>query len=232
MAFKQRAAATPVPTDPEQLYRTMAGRNGAPPALWIHQGDVLREWHSKFRAAKDVAIELPTGAGKTLVGGLIADWKRRSSGERVAYLCPTNQLAQQTFDNLSSYGIPVVLLTGRVATWSAADRALHTSANAAAVSIYSHVFNSNPALDDAQLLLLDDAHAAESYVSGPWSVRVARDDRAYHDILSVIAPALDPLVLGDLRAELADSHFRTGVHLASPSGVAAVASELEGVLRG
>ncbi|MFE7519127.1 DEAD/DEAH box helicase family protein [Streptomyces halstedii] len=42
------------------------------------------------------SLALPTGAGKTLVGGLIAEYLRRAEGSRVAYLCPTRQLAAQT----------------------------------------------------------------------------------------------------------------------------------------
>jgi hypothetical protein len=83
------------------------------------------------------------------VGGLIADFQRRATRERVAYLCPTKQLAR-------------------------------------------HVFNSNPALHDVQTLVLDDAHAAESYVAKPWSLTLQRDDAAYHDVVSALAPALDP----------------------------------------
>jgi hypothetical protein len=123
------------------------------------------------------------------------------------------------------------LLTGRVTGWSAAERARYVAAEAVAVTVYAHVFNSNPAIDDAQVLVLDDAHAAESYVSGPWRVEIGRDDGAYLDVLSVIADALDPLVVNDLRGEFPDSTFSKGVYLASPAAVAAVAPELEQVLR-
>lgn len=34
----------------------------------------------------DVAIKIPTGSGKTLVGTLIAEWRRRSRAERVVVL--------------------------------------------------------------------------------------------------------------------------------------------------
>ena len=36
------------------------------------------------------------------------------------------------------------------------------------------------------MLLLDDAHAAEGYVAGPWSLEINRDEAsAYEDVLSV-----------------------------------------------
>jgi superfamily II DNA or RNA helicase len=43
----------------------------------------------------DLALELPTGTGKTLVGLLIAEWRRQTGNERVLYLCATRQLAHQ-----------------------------------------------------------------------------------------------------------------------------------------
>ncbi|MFF5304818.1 DEAD/DEAH box helicase [Streptomyces sp. NPDC013161] len=231
MAFKRSSGTSSAPADPEQLYRQLALGNSGPEALWLHQGDVLRSWHGDHLNDPDVAIELPTGAGKTLVGGLIGEYQRRSAGERVAYLCPTRQLAKQTAEKLTNYGIPNVLLTGRVKNWNAAERSRYTSANAIAVSVYSHVFNANPALDDAQLLLLDDAHAAEGYVAGPWSLEINRDEQsAYQDVLSALADALDPLVVARLRTDTPDSQYRNSVYLASPLGVAAQAVHLEAVL--
>jgi hypothetical protein len=196
----------------------------------VHQGDVVRAWHGSHLNSRDVAIELPTGAGKTLVGGLIADWRRRARNERVAYLCPTRQLAQQTKDNLDSYGIPTVLLVGRVATWSMADRARYTAAGAVAVSVYSHVFNSNPAIDDAQMLVLDDAHGAESYVSSPWTIEIERSEPAYLDVLSAVENAFDPQVVRQLRSDSPNGHFATDVYLGSPSAIAAGSTQLEEVL--
>ncbi|MFF3790844.1 DEAD/DEAH box helicase [Streptomyces sp. NPDC001981] len=231
MAFKRSSGTSAAPADPEHLYRQLALLNDGPEALWLHQGDVLRSWHADHLNDPDVAIELPTGAGKTLVGGLIGEYRRRATGERVAYLCPTRQLAKQTTEKLTRYGIPNVLLIGKVSRWSAADRSRYTSANAIAVSVYSHVFNANPALNDAQLLLLDDAHAAEGYVAGPWSLEISRDEHsAYHDVLSALANALDPLVVARLRMDVPDSQYRNSVYLASPLGVAAQAGHLEEVL--
>jgi hypothetical protein len=232
MAFKRISGGAAIPSDPVQLYRKLAETNDGPESLWFHQGIVLLDWHKSHAVDHDVAIELPTGAGKTLVGGLIGDYRRRAFQERVAYLCPTRQLARQTAAKLTEYGIPNVLLIGKVRTWNTADRARYTAANAIAVSVYHHVFNSNPAINDAQLLLLDDAHAAESAVAGPWSLEIDRGNEgsAYFDVLSALADALDPLVLARLRTTTAGSQYRNTVYLASPLGVAAQAALLEQTL--
>lgn len=228
--FPQRRQASTVFEDPEALYRALAETNNGPPALWVHQGEVLRTWHSGHQDTSDVAIELPTGAGKTLVGGLIAEFRRRVHGERAAIACPTRQLARQTAARLSDYGIPNVLLVGKVRTWDSAARASYTRGEAIAVTVYSHIFNSNPAIDDAEILLFDDAHAAEQPVSSPWALNVARETPVYGELLSLLADALDPLVIARLRNDGLDPHQRSMTYLASPRGVAANAAAVEAAL--
>jgi hypothetical protein len=137
-------------------------------------------------------------------------------------------LARQTAEKFDEYGIPNVLLVNPVKTWNAAHQARYEAGEAIAVSVYSHVFNSNPALDNAGMLVLDDAHAAEGYVARPWSLSISRkmEESAYLDVLSVLKPALDPLVDARLRApETEDSS--SYVYLASPIGVAEQALALE-----
>ncbi|MGK5114754.1 DEAD/DEAH box helicase [Geodermatophilus sp. CPCC 205506] len=230
MPFVRRTATGPVPEDPEQLYRLLAESNSGPAALWGHQQDVVRSWHQEHESRADVAIELPTGAGKTLVGGLLGEFRRRVAGDRVAYLCPTRQLARQTAARLTEYGIPNVLLIGKAVDFNQADRARYTGAQAIAVSVYHHVFNSNPALNDAQMLVLDDAHAAEQAVAGPWSLRIDRTHEAYMDVLALLPGALDPHILDRLRTDSPDRQYLAQTYLASPVGLAAVASELEAAL--
>lgn len=230
MVFKRRPTTQAEQfDDPVDLYLRLSERGGPGP-IWDHQGQVLRSWHSQpYRDAPDVALELPTGAGKTLVAGLIGEFQRRTAGDRVAYLCLTRQLAAQTARRLDEYEIPNVLLTGRVRSWDQSDRARYRSSDAVAVSTYSHVFNNNPALDDVSTLILDDAHGAADFVASPWSLAIERG-LVYHDVLSLVADSLDGLVVQALRRDGADSDYRTGVYLASPTGVAAVKSDLEALL--
>ncbi|MFD5453612.1 DEAD/DEAH box helicase [Streptomyces olivaceus] len=234
MGFKRRQAdSVGVPSDPEQLYRLLARGNRGPDSVWGHQSKVMEHWHRQFRHKGDVALELPTGAGKTLVGGLIAEYLRRTEGSRVAYLCPTRQLAVQTAQKLSDYGIPPSLLIGPSKDWDQADLARYQAAGSVAVSTYSHVFNSRPRIDTADVLILDDAHAADGYVSKPWSLRISRrlHESAYKDLLAALSPALDPLLLPHLRSENPGTHYLTGIYLASPAAVAARAGHVESVIR-
>ena len=65
------------------------------------------------------------------------------------------------------------------------------------VTTYSSLFNTNPFFDNADVLIVDDAHAAEGYISRCWSLRVQRD-KPKHSVLhaalcGVIKPIINPL---------------------------------------
>ncbi len=97
MAFKGQSTEAPVPPNPEALYRDLPRRPGAVPGLWSRQVDLMRIYATDHQETADLALELPTGTGKTLPGLLLADWNRRKRHKRVAYACPTHQLALQVF---------------------------------------------------------------------------------------------------------------------------------------
>jgi replicative superfamily II helicase len=100
------------PADPEALFGELPRTPIGVGALWSHQADHLRTYAEEHQHSPDVALELPTGSGKTLVGLLIAEWRRRTLGQRIGYACPTKQLARQVLSKARDQGIPVVLLIG------------------------------------------------------------------------------------------------------------------------
>src|SRR5574343_1505371 len=106
MAFKKLTTHAAVPDSPDRLFLDLSRRKLA--SLFDHQGQMLRNYAAKAITADDVALQLPTGSGKTLVGLLLAEWRRRKFGERVLYLCPTRQLVNQVAEEASSkYGLTV-----------------------------------------------------------------------------------------------------------------------------
>lgn len=94
MAFIRSQRSTARYETPGELYRDLPRRPGAVPGLWAHQSEMLKAYVGESKYS-DVALELPTGTGKTLVGLLIAEWNRLNRNERVLYACPTQQLAEQ-----------------------------------------------------------------------------------------------------------------------------------------
>lgn len=138
---------------------------------------VLRSYAEQHAKTSDLALELPTGTGKTLPGLLVADWSRRKGPGRVVYACPTQQLARQVASTADRQGVPTVVLMGPSREWPVADQSRYESAEAVAVTTYSTVFNSSPKLAVPQVLLFDDAHAEEQYVAEAYSVTVRRSER-------------------------------------------------------
>src|SRR5581483_1991935 len=171
MPFKLPEKKPVVPDDPEALFRDL--RKKTVPGLLSHQADVLRSYIAVHTKHPDIALQLPTGSGKTLVGLLIAEWRRRKYGERVVYLCPTRQLANQVAHQASTkYGIDLHTFTGSRAQYDPGAAADWQNAEAVGVTTYSSLFNTNPFFEDPQLIILDDAHSAENYVSAFWSLLI------------------------------------------------------------
>ena len=204
---------------PEALFRTLRPSDSGVRHLWSHQADLLRDYVSLSKTVTDVAVELPTGAGKTLVGLLLAEYRRTALGHRVAYLCPTSQLAAQAAEKAEGYGINAVLLVGGRSSYDRADYTAFTRANAIAITNYHNVFNSSPAID-AQTLVLDDAHAGEGAVADLWSVAAERGEPLYDALASAVADALPKPFGARLRDPGLDPRQRGDVELVPPLAVA------------
>jgi len=211
--FKTDFGATSRVTDPEALFRDLRGRSPEIKHLWSHQADLLRAYDRDFQKKKDVAIELPTGAGKTLVGLLIAEFRRHNCSERVAYLCPTRQLAQQVGTQARKYGIKAHVFIGKQRNYSPPEFSDFQSSKAIAVTTYSSVFNSNPRISDAQVLVFDDAHASENYIAGMWSVEINKSENRdlYRSIVTLLQEGLPPAFFADLMDEREEERRRAGL---------------------
>lgn len=193
--------AEPPPASPLALYERLQVTDEAVEDLWVRQARVLERYDAEHRDSPDLTIEMPTGAGKTLVGLLIADWRRRTTGLVSAFICPNRQLARQVHDKAHGYGIPTVLLVGRSADWAPEERLRGLSAEATVVSVYHHVFNRSPRLEPSTVVF-DDAHAAEELVAGNWSVNVRREHSAYKPLLRALGSVLDSQSTETLGREL------------------------------
>lgn len=141
--------------------------------LWPAQDYVLKKYSDEFTNMSDVAIELPTGAGKTLIALLIAEaWRKEN--RKVAILSANKTLARQMKMESQQLGIPAVLMEGRGIDILARDKRDYHRANKIAVMNYWVYFNQNPVVDDADLLVMDDAHLAEHCLHSLWSVEIDR----------------------------------------------------------
>jgi len=193
MAFKTTKRATVSLDSPEAMYKDIRPRKIE--GLLSHQADVLREYTRVALEEPDVALQLPTGSGKTLVGVVLAEWRRQKFDERVVYVCPTRQLVNQVAKYANEeYGIKVHGFTGKQKAYDPKAKGEWQSGEAIAVTTYSGLFNANPFFDAPHVIVVDDAHAVEGYIAEHWSVKVERYNSAHKALFGAMASCLRPAI--------------------------------------
>lgn len=118
---------------------------------------------------------MPTGAGKSLIALLICEaWRRE--GATVAVLTGNKALARQMESEGQRLGVPVVRFEGEGGSIPLSARRRYRRAEAIAVMNYWVMFNQNPVIDSADLLVIDDAHLAEGALDSLYSAEIDRHD--------------------------------------------------------
>lgn len=153
--------------------------------------DDLWPWQDEVLAALggvdgDVAIELPTGAGKTVAALLVCEEYRERTGEPVAYLTGTKQLTQQVTAEAGRLGVPALEFHGSKYTWSDASKTDYEFGVAVGVMNYWNYLNEAPGVGPAGLLVLDDVHLAEGPLRDFFSVFVSASEPLFAEVLARI----------------------------------------------
>ncbi|MEU7753771.1 DEAD/DEAH box helicase family protein [Micromonospora sp. NPDC049171] len=133
------------------------------------QHQVLTAYAAQHLDTADLAIEMPTGEGKTLLALLIAD-HALSRGWSVAYLTGTRQLAERVEEEAEDLGLDVVRFAAK--DYGGAKLDDYHQAQAVGVMNYWVYFNSDPKVGAADLVIFDDAHLAEQPLSGLQTLRI------------------------------------------------------------
>lgn len=178
---------------PQQMFDDY--KNRTIDSIYDYQSDMINLYLKEEKNVKDIALELPTGTGKTLIGLLIGEFRRRKNKEKILYLCPNRQLVNQTVKHaVEDYGIKAVAFTGKVKNYASADKLAYNRADIIAVATYSSLFNINPFFEDADIIIFDDAHSGENYVASNWTVTVGRqrDEELYFTLTDYFQSYLEP----------------------------------------
>jgi len=130
---------------------------------------VLSKYGADHLDTPDLAIEMPTGEGKTLLALLIADWAL-DQGRSVAYLTGTRQLAERVEEEADKLGLDVVRFAAK--DYGGAKLDDYHQAQVVGVMNYWVYFNSKPVPQPADLLIFDDAHLAEQPLSSLQTLRI------------------------------------------------------------
>ena len=229
MGFKKRTSSSRADLDPAAHFKSLTKRQF--PDVMPHQKDILEEYAANYVGDKDVGLRLPTGSGKTLVGLLIADWRRIKYGERVVYLCPNVQLVKQTVSQAhSKYGIDVVDLSGSKKYFKPVDATQYKMHERVAITTHSGLFNTNPYFQDPDLIIVDDAHAAENYISKLWSVDIEAGTTLYSTLLEFFQPHLSPQEYARLKGDWEASSDDSRVSKIPSPLIATLAADLGAII--
>ncbi|MBU0656020.1 MAG: DEAD/DEAH box helicase family protein [Gammaproteobacteria bacterium] len=154
--------------------------------LWLGQGDALRDWH-EHRNNEDVAIVLNTGAGKTLIGLLVAQSLVNETKGKVMYACASIQLIEQTREKADGYGIKVTTYYG-----GEFSNDLFHKGEAVCLTTYQALFNGKSKFRDEEIsaLIFDDAHTAEGMIKDHFSLALNRNDNEnlFSSLLNILRP--------------------------------------------
>lgn len=167
---------------------------GSPTFTELRPGQrlVLSRYARDHLRVSDLAIEMPTGEGKTLVALLLADWAL-DQGWSVAYLTGTRQLAERVEAEAAMLGLDAVRFAAKQYGGARLDD--YHQAQVVGVMNYWVYFNSRPVPQPADLLIFDDAHLAEQPLSGLQTVRIPNrpgDARQlYRTVCSLVSARTD-----------------------------------------
>lgn len=217
-----------LPVDPIELFQKLKVSDPGINDLWLAQGDALRKWHDN-RARGDVGIVLNTGAGKTLVGLLVAQSLVNETREKVLYACSSIQLVEQTAEKAKGYGLDVTTyFRGKF------SNDLFVRGEAPCVTTYQALFNGRSVFFKQQLsaIVFDDAHAAEHLLRDHFSLRLNRAalPGVYTELVSLFNSYHQKIGKAGSYAELEDPTCRR-LFLVPPFEVHAQLGELLRILR-
>ena len=151
--------------------------------LLDYQSELIEKYMKEFNT-KNVALELPTGSGKTLIGLTIGEYRRRKNREKILFLCPTNQLVHQVVDYANNrYGLQAIAFCGRQSEYNQNDYTKYQRADAIGVTTYSSLFVERTCFANPDIIIMDDVHSSESYIIDTWSVEIEYDDTLYKELV-------------------------------------------------
>jgi len=183
MAFKISKQENFTYTSPQEMYQD--NKNKKIMGLLDYQAAMLEKYIENYDKSV-LAMELPTGSGKTLVGLLIGEFRRRKNKEKIVYLCPTNQLVNQVVSHANQkYGIKAIAFCRKQKDYDPKEKTAFSLADAIGVTTYSSFFVQNSFFADVDIIIMDDVHSSEEYIVSNWTLEFKRSSIDYLQIIEL-----------------------------------------------
>ncbi|MEH2491404.1 DEAD/DEAH box helicase family protein [Bradyrhizobium sp. AZCC 2230] len=158
--------ARTTPTDPREIFKRRPSGEGVANDLWRGQAEALEGW---FKDQKDeTLILLNTGAGKTIIGLLIAQSLVAQGTKNVVYVCSTIDLIKQTAAEAAKLGIPVTIRAE-----GDFDNDLFSQGKAFCIATYPALFFGFRA-NKPGALIFDDAHVAGKSIRDVFTLSITK----------------------------------------------------------
>lgn len=187
-----RPGASSFPIDPIEIFKRTPNLDDAPNDLWTGQSAALAQWN-KARRISDVLISLNTGAGKSIVGLLVAQSLVNEKTPKILYVCSTNDLIKQTSREAKKLGFKFSMRFS-----GAFDNDLYETEKSFCITNYSTVFSAFSPFRTNLLpsaIIFDDAHVAEKYVRDAFTISIQRLKYAelFNRIISILTPSFEQI---------------------------------------
>ena len=184
MAFKIRKREVFSYSSPQDMYQDNKLKKIMGP---LDYQTAMLDLYIKNMEKRTVALELPTGSGKTLVGLLIGEYRKRKNKEKKLFLCPTNQLVHQVAEQANlKYGLKAIAFCGKQKDYSPKDKSSFLMSEALGVTTYSSFFALNSFFKDVDVLIMDDVHSCEDYIISNWTIQIDSETTIFTEIAELL----------------------------------------------
>lgn len=182
-------------TDPFEIFSKTPNLPNVPNDLWKGQAEALSRWHAN-RTSEDNVILLNTGAGKSIVGVLMAQSLVNESIGPVIFCCSTIDLVEQTARECERLGIQY---TKRAAGKFSND--LFETGKAFCITTYQALFASISTFkgDKAPAaVIFDDAHVGERTIRDVFTLSVEKEKfpTLFSELIEIVRPEFTALGKG------------------------------------
>jgi hypothetical protein len=195
----------------------------------VSQTEALEQWYQN-RKESDVLIALNTGAGKTLVGLLIAQSLVNEGLENVTYLCGTIDLVYQTQKEAKKLGIDCTIRVNKDF-----DNNLFEIGKAFCITTYASIFNGFSALIRSHFpgaIIFDDAHVAERIIRDSFTLKISAEKhrQLFQQVVNLFNSHFDELGKRSSFENIVNGSNPGFSIIAAPSGLRERAERLHNLL--
>lgn len=200
-----KASTTPKATDPIVIYSALDRTSVAGPLRPV-QSDILSKWYEEYRSKKDLILKLHTGAGKTLIGLLMAMSYLNGKEGPVIYVCPNIYLMKQVCDDAKKFGVPFCTIGKNNDIPNAfieGEKVLITYVQKVFNGL--SIFGTGNRSRKVGCIILDDSHACIDAMLGSCTIQIMErtsennKNQAYYNILKLVEDDLQQQGDGSLQ---------------------------------